>query len=58
MSFDDLLLETVRLVLRPPRVADLDAWADMMMDEESARFIGGVMPRAVTWRGLMTMIGC
>lgn len=58
MAFDDLRLETVRLVLRPPRVADLDAWADMMMDEETARFIGGVTPRAVTWRGLMTMIGC
>jgi RimJ/RimL family protein N-acetyltransferase len=29
----------------------------MMEDEEAARFIGGVTPRAVTWRMLMTMIG-
>jgi len=57
MAFDDLQLDTPRLVLRPPRVADLDPWAAMMADEETARFIGGVMPRAVVWRGLMTMIG-
>jgi RimJ/RimL family protein N-acetyltransferase len=58
VAFDDLQLETSRLVLRPPRAGDLDAWAEMMMDEEAARFIGGVTPRAVSWRGLMTMIGC
>lgn len=28
-----------------------------MTDELAARFIGGVMPRAVCWRQLMTMIG-
>jgi len=53
----DLQLETPRLILRLPRLADLDPWADMMMDEPTAKFIGGVMPRAVTWRALMTMIG-
>jgi len=58
VAFDDLQLGTNRLVLRPPRGGDLDAWAEMMMDEEAARFIGGVTPRAVSWRGLMTMIGC
>ena len=56
-SFDELRLETSRLVLRPPRADDLDAWAEMMLDEPSARFIGGTMPRAVCWRQLMTMIG-
>src|SRR5687768_5684309 len=56
-SIDDLRLETPRLVLRPPRADDLDAWSDMMLDEPTARFIGGVMPRAVCWRALMTMIG-
>lgn len=29
----------------------------MMSDAENAQFIGGVMPRSVAWRGLMTMIG-
>ena len=57
MSLDDLRIETPRLILRVPRVADLDGWAAMMADEEAARFIGGVMPRSVTWRGMMTMIG-
>ena len=56
-SFDELRLETSRLVLRPPRADDLDAWAEMMLDEPSARFMGGTMPRAVCWRQLMTMIG-
>ena len=56
-SFDDIRIETPRLILRPPRLDDLDAWAEMMMDAEAARFIGGVMPRSMSWRGLMTMIG-
>jgi RimJ/RimL family protein N-acetyltransferase len=57
VTFDDLRIETPRLLLRPPRLADIDAWAEMMTDYETARFIGGTMPRALTWRGLMTMIG-
>jgi RimJ/RimL family protein N-acetyltransferase len=56
-SFEVLQLETARLVLRPPRAEDLDAWSGMMTDELAARFIGGVMPRSVCWRQLMTMIG-
>lgn len=57
MALDDLRIETARLVLRVPRAEDLDAWAEMMADEQAAQFIGGVTPRALTWRGLMTMIG-
>ena len=56
-DLQSLQLETPRLILRVPRLADFDAWAAMMADEEAARFIGGVAPREVTWRGLMTMIG-
>jgi RimJ/RimL family protein N-acetyltransferase len=36
---------------------DLDPFATMMADEDTARFIGGIASREVTWRGLMTMIG-
>jgi RimJ/RimL family protein N-acetyltransferase len=36
---------------------DLDAFSAMMLDEPTARFIGGVAPRAVCWRQLMTIIG-
>lgn len=50
-------IETTRLVLRVPVLEDLGAWAEMMADEQAARFIGGVMPREVCWRQLMTMIG-
>lgn len=53
----DTQIETPRLLLRVPRLDDLDAWAEMMADPEAAKFIGGVTPRAVTWRALMTMIG-
>ena len=56
-SFDDLTIETPRLILRPPRLDDLDAWSAMMADEETARFIGGVAERSVCWRQLMSMIG-
>lgn len=57
LSFDALQLDTPRLRLRLPRAADLDPWAGMMADPEAARFIGGVMPRATTWRVVMMMIG-
>jgi RimJ/RimL family protein N-acetyltransferase len=57
MSFDTIRLETPRLILRPPRADDLDALSEMMLDEPTARFIGGVMSRPVSWRHLMTMIG-
>jgi RimJ/RimL family protein N-acetyltransferase len=57
MTLDSLQLETPRLLLRLPRLDDLDPWAEMMTDEEATRFIGGVAPREVTWRALMTMIG-
>jgi RimJ/RimL family protein N-acetyltransferase len=40
-SLDTLQLETPRLILRVPRLADLDSFADLMADEETARFIGG-----------------
>jgi RimJ/RimL family protein N-acetyltransferase len=50
-------IETQRLILRPPIGEDLDGWAAMMADEEAARFIGGVQPRPVAWRGLAAMAG-
>jgi RimJ/RimL family protein N-acetyltransferase len=57
MSLTDLRIETPRLLLRLPRSEDLDGWAAMMEDEEAAKFIGGAMPRAVSWRGMMSVIG-
>ena len=57
LQLDGLQIETPRLLLRLPRADDLDPWAAMMEDEEAARFIGGLMPRSMSWRGLMTLIG-
>ncbi|MEO8078628.1 MAG: GNAT family N-acetyltransferase [Acidobacteriota bacterium] len=57
ISVDLVQLETARLLLRPPRVEDLDAWAAFMTDAEATRFIGGTSPRSMTWRGVMMMIG-
>ena len=57
MSLDDLRIETPRLILRVPRAGDLDPWAEMMVDEQVAQFIGGVTARSVSWRALMSLIG-
>ena len=56
-GFDDIRIETPRLILRPPRLEDLDGWTEMAADEENVRYIGGLAPRAVCWRQLTMMIG-
>lgn len=50
-------LETERLILRVPQEGDLDGFAALMADEESARHIGGVQPRPAVWRGMATLTG-
>lgn len=54
----NLKLETPRLVLRPPRLEDFDAWARFLDDEVAAKFIGGRQVRATAWRIFMGMCGC
>ena len=51
------LLRELWLRFRPPRIEDLDAWSEFMLDETAVRFIGGVMTRPICWRQLMTVIG-
>ena len=50
-------VESERLILRQPRLVDLDAWAEFMADPETAVPVGGVQPRPTVWRGLATMVG-
>jgi RimJ/RimL family protein N-acetyltransferase len=50
-------LHTARLILRTPELGDLDRWAQMMADAETCKYLGGVQPRSMVWRGIMTMIG-
>ena len=51
------MIETERLLLRPAELSDLDRWAEMMADEEAARYVGGVQPKALVWRSLMSQVG-
>jgi RimJ/RimL family protein N-acetyltransferase len=57
MNLATLQLETPRLLLRPTQPEDFDAWAAFMADAESSRFVGGVQPRSVAWRGFLAMAG-
>lgn len=57
MSRSEVEIATPRLHLRPLRVEDFDAWAALMADAESARFIGAPQPRAIAWRGFMSVAG-
>jgi RimJ/RimL family protein N-acetyltransferase len=51
------VIETARLILRPPQASDFDPWAAMMADTEGSKFIGGPQHRAVAWRGFIGMAG-
>ena len=50
-------LRTERLVLRPFRGEDLDAWAQILADPETAQFIGGVRTREDAWRSMAMYLG-
>jgi len=50
-------LETERLILRPPVPSDFEPYAQLMADKTTAKFIGGVQPRAVAWRGFLSVAG-
>ncbi len=54
-----IILQTDRLILREIDIEkDLDAWTDMMSDEDTVRFIGGqILDRAGAWRQMATLIG-
>ncbi|MEP6618900.1 MAG: GNAT family N-acetyltransferase [bacterium] len=51
------MIETERLILRPVLLDDLDRWADMMADEESCRYVGGVQKKPIVWRSLTSQAG-
>ena len=51
------VIETDRLILRPPAAQDFDGWAHMHEDGDAMKFIGGAMHPAQVWRVMATMIG-
>ena len=57
MSTPAIRIETARLILRPPVAEDFEGWAALMGDPDNARHIGGPQPRAVAWRGFLSMAG-
>jgi RimJ/RimL family protein N-acetyltransferase len=50
-------LTTHRLLLRRPRIEDFEGYVQFMADERSARFVGGVQPRSIAWRGFISLAG-
>lgn len=50
-------IETPRLLLRVPREEDFEGFCAMMADEEAARYVGGVQPPSVVWRGMASLAG-
>lgn len=57
LQVSDIRIETERLILRPPRAEDFDAYAAKMADAEATRFTGGEQVRAVAWRGFLASAG-
>ncbi|WP_242107857.1 GNAT family N-acetyltransferase [Luteimonas aquatica] len=57
MTASGPILETERLLLRPPQLQDFDAWAAFMGDDAHVRHLGGGQPRPVAWLGMMAVIG-
>jgi RimJ/RimL family protein N-acetyltransferase len=57
VKYEDIVIETERLTLRPPRRGDFDGYAAMYGDEETARYVGGHLPRAGAWRKFLTIAG-
>ncbi|MCB8883791.1 GNAT family N-acetyltransferase [Acidisoma cellulosilytica] len=52
------ILETKRLLMRPPIADDFDAWAAFLADEHSTRFLGGPQTRTQAWRSIAIAAGC
>jgi RimJ/RimL family protein N-acetyltransferase len=50
------ILETPRLILRPPVLEDFEPWVALMAEPET-RFIGGPQSRAEVWRSMMFIAG-
>lgn len=51
------VLETERLQLRPPQAEDFDPLCELMADEVTTRYIGGVQSPPLAWRSLCGIVG-
>jgi RimJ/RimL family protein N-acetyltransferase len=57
MNIGTIVIETPRLILRPPTLADLNDWVKFTGDENTMQHLGGVHSPSMAWRSLMTAIG-
>jgi RimJ/RimL family protein N-acetyltransferase len=57
MATEAPTLTTERLVLRPLRQDDIDAFAALCADDEVMRWLGGTMDRQTAWRHMATLTG-
>lgn len=57
MAIDDIILETERLIMRPPQGDDFESWAQFQADEATMTYLGGVKSRSESWRDLCALIG-
>jgi RimJ/RimL family protein N-acetyltransferase len=53
----DVRLETERLLLRVPEIGDFERYAELLGNEDAARYIGGHLSRAAAWRRFLQMPG-
>jgi RimJ/RimL family protein N-acetyltransferase len=53
----DTVIETPRLILKVPTLAEFEPWCAYMADEEAARYIGKTQPPSVVWRAMCSIIG-
>ena len=51
------MLQTARLILRPPLAEDFAGFCAFHGDEETMRYLGGVQSPSVVWRTLRVMAG-
>lgn len=51
------MIETPRLMLRPPILADLDPFTKMRADFERSQYAGGGLDAAGAWNKFMTWVG-
>ncbi|MFN4183273.1 MAG: GNAT family N-acetyltransferase [Hyphomonas sp.] len=52
-----LVIDTPRLILRPPQAEDFAGFCALAADPDASRFIGGVQPPESVWRALCTITG-
>ncbi|MFN3213633.1 MAG: GNAT family N-acetyltransferase [Henriciella sp.] len=51
------ILETDRLILRPPQKEDFDPWVAFHADADVMKYLGGVQGPELTWRSVCAMTG-